>query len=206
MPRCPRTVKPNQPTFISILLAFLLSAVWSLSALAQTESDKLLAQVLAAVSAKPLDAVPFFERKISALFSRPLESKGTLSFKPPGVLEKLTLSPIRERVSVAQDTITIQSGEAAAKVVKLDGQPTLQAFAQGVRAVVAGDIKPIRQYFEPQMTGSFNQWNLRLVPIDSAMKRVLKHIVVSGQGAQVRLIETTELSGDINELTLLADR
>ena len=188
------------------MLVILFGSIASFPAAAQTESDKLLAQVLAAVSSKPMDAMPFFERKISALFSRPLESKGTLSFKPPGVLEKTTTSPIRERVSVANDTITIQSGDAAARIVRLEGQPTLQAFAQGVRAVVAGDIKPIRQYFEPQMTGSFNQWNLRLVPTDSTMKRVLKQIVVTGQGAQVRLIETTELSGDINELTLLADR
>ncbi len=195
---------PDRRLFLVLVVMF--GMVPWLPAAAQTESDKLLAQVLAAVSAKPLDATPFFERKISALFARPLESKGTLSFKPPGVLEKITTSPIRERVSVANDAITIQSGEAAAKIVRLEGQPTLQAFAQGVRAVVAGDIKPIRQYFEPQMTGSFNQWNLRLLPIDSAMKRVLKQIVVTGQGAQVRLIETTEISGDVNELTLLADR
>lgn len=188
------------------ICAALVMALWASVAGAQSESDKLLTQVLAAVSSKPIDATPFFERKISALYSRPLESKGTLSFKPSGVLEKLTSSPIRERVSVSNDTITIQSGDALAKVVKLEGQPTLQAFAQSVRAIMAGDVKPIRQYFDPHMTGSLNQWTLKLVPIDAAMKRMLKQIIVTGDGAQVKVIETTELSGDINELTLLANR
>jgi hypothetical protein len=184
-----------------------LVAVSTTSAFAQNDSEQLLIQVLNAVSAKPLDAMPFFERRMSSLFSRPLESKGTLSYKPPGILEKLTTSPIRERVTVAADLITIQSGDSAAvKMIKLDGQPNLQAFAKGLRAVMAGEIKPIRQYFDPLMTGSFEQWNLKLVPIDSAMKRALKQIIVTGQGAQVRVIETTELGGDVNELTLLADR
>ena len=56
------------------------------------------------------------------------------------------------------------------------------------------------------MAGSFNQWNLKLLPVESRMKLVLKQIVVTGQGAQVRTIETTEISGDVNELTLLSDR
>jgi hypothetical protein len=184
-----------------------LLAVSTTSTFAQNDSEQLLMQVLSAVSAKPLDATPFFERRMSSLYSRPLESKGTLSYKPPGTLEKLTTSPIRERVTVAADLITIQSGDSAAvKVIKLEGQPNLQAFTKGLRAVMAGEIKPIRQYFDPLMTGSFAQWNLKLVPIDSALKRALKQIIVTGQGAQVRVIETTELGGDVNELTLLADR
>ncbi len=203
---------PAMPTGLAIAVARLKSLVAILLCgfpailLAQTDSDKLLTQVLTAVSAKPLEATPFFERRLSALYSRPLESKGTLSFKPPATLEKLTTSPIRERVTVAADVITLQSGDNPAKTIKLDGQPSLQAFAQGLRALMAGEIKPIRQHFEPQMTGSFGQWNLKLLPIEPALKRALKHIVVTGQGGQVHVIETTELSGDVNELSLLADR
>ncbi len=191
----------------AVSIAAALVAVSTTSAFAQNDAEQLLTQVLNAVAAKPLDAMPFFERRMSSLYSRPLESKGTLSYKPPGILEKLTTSPIRERVTVAADLITVQSGDSAAvNMIKLDGQPNLQAFAKGLRAVMAGEIKPIRQYFDPLITGSFAQWNLKLIPIDSAMKRALKQIVVTGQGAQVRVIETTELGGDVNELTLLADR
>lgn len=168
-------------------------------------AEKLLAQVLAEVSAKPLNATPFFERRISTMFAKPLESRGTLTYKPPSSLEKLTTSPIRERVTLTPDTMTIQAGDSAApKVIKLDSQPGMQAFSNSLRGILAGDIKPIRQYFDAQMTGSAASWTLKLLPTDTGLKRAIKQVLVSGQGGQIKLIETTELGGDLNELTLIA--
>jgi hypothetical protein len=47
---------------------------------AQAGNDERLRRILLAVAARPLDAAPFLERRISPLYASPLELRGTLSF------------------------------------------------------------------------------------------------------------------------------
>lgn len=166
--------------------------------------DDTLNQVLAAVAKEPLTAAPFLERRLSPLFAKSLESRGTLTYKPPGHLEKLTTSPIREKLTITGDTITIESGSSAPKLIKLDAQKNLAAYAHGVRALLSGDSKPLQQYFDVKLSGTVAHWELKLSPTDEAIRRALRNIVISGDKGQIRVIETTELNGDSNELTILA--
>ncbi len=179
----------------------------SLSATAQTAApavvDDMLARVLAAVASQPLTAAPFIERRSSALSSSPLESRGTLSYQPSGSFEKRTVTPIQERLTVGVDAITIQGGQGAAQTIRLDAQPAMAAYAHGLRAVLAGDARPLRQHFETQLTGSLDNWEIRLRPRDAAVRRGLAQIVVRGERGQVQVVETTETGGDVNELTIL---
>ena len=55
------------------------------------------------MAAQPLNAAPFVERRTSVLFATPQESRGTLSYRPPGTVEKRTTSPIRETLTITAD-------------------------------------------------------------------------------------------------------
>ena len=92
--------------------------------------DERLRRVLAAVAAQPLAAAPFIERRLSALAATPLESRGTLSFNPAGLIEKQTTSPLRERVIISPETVTIDAGDGKPlTVIRLDAQGALPAMA-----------------------------------------------------------------------------
>ena len=163
----------------------------------------LLAQVLSAVARQPLVAVPFYERRMSALLNAPLESRGTLTYDAAGNLEKLTTSPIRESLALSADAITLRSGDAAPQVIRFESRPEMAGYVRGLRAVLAGDHQALRRHFEVRIGGSFNRWELKLAPLDEAMKRAIRQVVVTGEKGMVRVIETTQTGGDLNELTLM---
>lgn len=172
-------------------------------AVAPGATGDLLARVLAEVARQPLKAAPFIERRSSALTASPLESRGTLSYEPSGSVEKRTLKPIQERMTVGLDAITIQGAQGAAQTIRFEAQPAMAAYVHGLRAVLAGDAGPLRQHFDTQLTGSFDHWEIRLKPRDAAVRRGIAQIVVRGERGQVQVVETTETGGDVNELTIL---
>jgi len=197
--------------FAIITGAIVLGAFGALCAAAQTPpsmqdaGDERLRKVLAAVAGQTLVAAPFLERRVSPLYASPLESRGTLTYRPPGTIEKLTTSPIRETLIITTDTVTIDAGTGAAPtVLKLDTQGQLATYVTGLRAVVAGDDKQLRQAFDTRLTGSFDRWKLLLTPKGPAPRRGIRQILVSGTGAQLRQIETTEINGDVLDMTISA--
>ena len=166
--------------------------------------DERLRRVLAAVAAQPLAAAPFIERRLSALAATPLESRGTLSFNPAGLIEKQTTSPLRERVIISPETVTIDAGDGKPlTVIRLDAQGALTGYGLGLRALLSGNEKLLRQVFDTRMSGTFENWKVQLLPRDPALKRGIRHIMVSGSGARLRLIETSETGGDIIEMTII---
>jgi len=208
-PQAPRPAAPSRRALCArVLLGAALAAVPAARAqnqapLSGQAGEDLLAQVLAAVARQPLAAVPFYERRMSAMLAAPLESRGVLTYDAAGNLEKLTTNPIRESLALSADTITMRSGSAAPQTIRVDARPELAAYVRGLRAVLAGDRAALRRHFDVRIGGSFNRWELRLAPLDDAMKRAVRQIAVSGEKGLVRVIETTQSGGDLNELTLI---
>ena len=189
---------------------FALGLCGAMPVLAQARSaseeagDERLRRVLAAVAAQPLAAAPFIERRLSALAATPLESRGTLSFNPAGLIEKQTTSPLRERVIISPETVTIDAGDGKPlTVIRLDAQGALTGYGLGLRALLSGNEKLLRQVFDTRMSGTFENWKVQLLPREPALKRGIRHIMVSGSGARLRLIETSETGGDIIEMTII---
>lgn len=173
------------------------------AASADEVADERLRKVMTAVAGQPLTAAPFVERRTSVLFASPLESRGTLSFKPSGVIEKLTTSPQRESMTLTAETITLDAGNGAApQVIKMETQGPLTPYVQGLRAVLSGDEKLLRQVFDTRMTGSFDAWKIHLKPKGPAPRRGIKQIVIGGTGGKLHTIETTEINGDVQEMTI----
>ncbi len=194
---------------VIVLMGFCLIAASALDAQPPPPSVKpgkpdVVEQILAAVSRQPLTAVPFIERRMSALLSSPLESRGKLSFQPGGRIEKLTTSPVTESVVVADDSITIKTGTSAPTILRLDAQPDLANQVEVWRALLAGDANSLRRHFDIAVTGSFLRWELKLTPIDTRMQRTIRRIITTGERGTVRSIETTAADGEVSDLTLIA--
>ena len=190
---------------LATLCAFA-AAAQTPAGVADDAGDEGLRRLLGAVAGQPLTAAPFLERRISPLFATPQESRGTLSFKPPGTIEKRTTSPNRETLTLTADLVSIDPGTGAPPtVIKVDGQQgQLASYVTGLRAILSGDDKLLRQVFDVRMTGSSDNWTLQLQPKGPLPRRGIRKIIARGVGAQLRQIETTEINGDVVDMTLTA--
>lgn len=145
----------------------------------------------------------FREVKRLAALDEPLHSSGTLLYRRPGYLEKVTLFPHRERLVVDGDRLAITLGDEPPRVVELGGQPALRALIDAVRAPLAGDLAALQRTFEVGTEPAPRGWLLRLTPRDPAAARIVRQVSIHGEDADVASIRIVEASGD--EQLLLID-
>jgi hypothetical protein len=111
-----------------------------------------LLQAIGKLSGSGERRASFIEIKTSALLNAPLESRGTLVFRAPDVLEKITTSPQRERVRIEGGTLTLEGapvrGQAQRRVLALADVPLLAPLAESLRATLAGDLAALQRHYE----------------------------------------------------------
>ena len=112
-------------------------------------------------------------------------------------------SRIPERVTINTESMTIDGGGKLPTIIKLDAPGGMAGYSMGLRALLAGNEKALRQVFDSKFSGSFDNWTVQLLPKDPALRRGIRQIMVSGAGASLRVIETSEAGGDVLELTIL---
>jgi hypothetical protein len=104
----------------------------------------------------------------------------------------------------------MRAGEA---VIARDGKPPrrfalsrvpeLAGLQASFGALLAGDRAGIERSYTIAASGSRERWTLALVPKDKALAARVRDIVLHGQGAELRCIETRPTRGDLQR-TLLA--
>lgn len=145
----------------------------------------------------------FVEVRGSALLKAPLRLAGEYRRPNAGTLVREVRSPYRE-------TTTLRSGEA---VIARDGKtprrfalsrvPELAGLQSSFGALLAGDRVGIERTYTVAARGSRERWALTLVPKDKALAARVRDIVLYGQGAELRCIETRPAKGELQR-TLLA--
>ncbi len=149
----------------------------------------------------------FKERKYLAVLIAPLDSSGTLSFQAPGHLEKHTLKPKAESLVLDQGVLTIESKARNLKrTLVLQEYPAVWAFVESIRSTLAGDLPTLQRFYKVSLKGNANKWSMVLVPLDGRTRQMMSEIVISGRGARVAEIETTESSGDRTLMTIIEDK
>lgn len=144
----------------------------------------------------------FSEEKHIALLARPLRQAGTLYFERTRGIARLTRSPGPERIVLSTTTLRI---EKAGKVeeVPLDRSKTLRGFAVIFPALLRGDRAALEATFDLELEGSAKEaWSLTLWPKDPALCGLIRQVVVSGQGPEVRALRVEEVSGDVTDTRL----
>lgn len=191
------------------------------------------APVLAAIGAASRAGerrATFVEVKTSALLSVALESTGTLRFRAPDLLEKVTLTPQHERVRIEGDRLTIEAqapnGELRQKSMRPSDVPQLVPLIESLRATLAGDVAALERHYEvavvrePVRARPANDaarriarsladplaWTLQLVPRDAALRASVERLLMHGVGGEIGLVEFVEASGDRTELWITPSR
>ncbi len=147
--------------------------------LAQTRSDRAL----------------FVEKKFIAILDRPVESSGELVYTAPDRLEKRTLKPKPESMTVDTGVLTIERGRQKHRL-QLQDYPELAAFIDSIRGTLAGDRKALERNYRLSLDGTLERWTLELQPANEKMLAVIKRIRIAGARDAVRSIEIFQADGD----------
>jgi len=137
----------------------------------------------------------FVEKKSIAMLDKPVESSGELFYSAPDHLEKRTLKPKAESMTVDAGTLIIEHGRQKYRL-QLQDYPEVAAFIESIRGTLAGDRKALERNYRLSMDGTAEHWTLQLLPTDEKMQAVVRRIRIAGVRDVVRSIEITQADGD----------
>jgi hypothetical protein len=132
----------------------------------------------------------------------PVLSSGTLVFRHPGHLEKLTASPRPERMVIEAGRLTITDGQGQARTVALDAHPALQALATTMTATLAGDLEALRALFVVDDSGSQAAWRLVLHPAKPTLAHFITSVTLDGAQADLRGLRIVQANGDTETMQI----
>ncbi|MHB8534837.1 MAG: LolA-related protein [Sulfuricaulis sp.] len=141
------------------------------------------------------DHARFVEKKSIAMLDRPVESSGELFYTAPDHLEKRTIKPKPESMTVDGGTLVIERGRKKHQL-QLQDYPELAAFIDSIRGTLAGDRKALERHYRLSLEGTAEHWTLQLLPLDEKMLAVVKRIRIAGVRDVVRSVEITQSDGD----------
>jgi len=183
--------------------AALLLAALAPGALAQSQANpNLAATIMARLAALSDRDASFTEQKRLASLAAPLQSRGTLVFRHPAHLEKITVAPRPERLVIDQGKLSIISPGAAPQNVALDAHPALQAMATAIGAALAGDLPALLRVYVMEATGSVADWHIVLRPRSLALTRFITTITLDGAGSDLHSFAMVQGNGDSETLEI----
>jgi hypothetical protein len=148
----------------------------------------------------------FVERKYLKVLTAPLELSGTLTYTRPGGLEKRTLKPKPETLTVVDDKLTLENpARNELRVLKLQDYPVLWGFVESIRGTLGGDIKALERFYRVELEGGPAKWQLYLAPRDRKMNEVISLIRIDGSQARIDTIEVQEARGDRSVMKIYED-
>jgi len=143
----------------------------------------------------------FREEKQLALLKAPLVVEGTLSYRAPDYLRKEVQQPEHSLFEISGNSLRIETGKEQ-RTLSLDTHPLIRAFAESYRALLSGNGAILEQHFETELTGTLEDWTLRLLPRDKQARTYITAINIKGSGNHIRSTETIEASGDTTLMTI----
>lgn len=160
-----------------------------------------LTELMALMAQRPAGDAQFEEQRFVSGLDQPLRSSGTLSFKAPGRLARVTLKPREESFVVDGDKLTLErSGRV--RHVALDSVPELATMVAAIRGTLMGDGTVLQRHFQAQVSGSAGQWSLTLQPLDAKLAAIVKQMQMQGTQADLREVEVRLADGDRSVMTI----
>ena len=199
------------PSFYALSITLLISTIIFHSA--EAFDDKLLGDsnqicavdlrgLMVSLAGKKEKSARFKEEKFLKILEKPLRSEGTLRFQAPDYLEKITAKPEKERLVVKNELVTIFDQQDVSQTLSLDEYPPLKELLNGIRFILLGNLNALTKYYELDLKGNCNQWNLILVPISEPALNIIDRIVILGEKDNIKKITWVESNGDFTVMTI----
>lgn len=143
----------------------------------------------------------FTEKRRVEMLDRTLESSGRLSFRAPDEFIRETLRPLREKLAVAGNTVTMSRGERS-RTLQLDAVPEAAVIVEAVRGTLTGNRASLERHFGASVAGNAERWSLDLVPHEARLRGQVASIRILGRGATVREVQVLLADGDRSVMTI----
>jgi outer membrane lipoprotein-sorting protein len=181
----------------TLAVAFMLVGATGQAWTAQPDGSWGIDSLMQELAAREHSQARFVERKYLRVLKSPLELSGTLSYSRPGFLEKRTLKPKPETLTVDGDRLTLENpARNERRVLSLQDYPVLWGFVESMRATLGGDINALERFYRVELDGTADNWRLFLDPRERKMKEVISMVRIDGHHARIERIEVQEARGD----------
>jgi hypothetical protein len=161
-----------------------------------------LSRLMALLGASSHKTVWFDEEKRIGVLDVPLDQSGTLEYRGPGYLNKHVEVPEDQSFEIDGDRVRLVQPGRPTREMGLDELPVLRAFAEGLRALLAGNLGVLEQHYRLALAGEEQGWTLALKPLDGELAALIKGIEFSGRGGRVERITINESGGDSSVMRL----
>jgi hypothetical protein len=178
--------------------ALLLSGV---AAFGQQEPGNDLGELMHQLAGRRHGEVSFVEQHFLKVLKHPAESYGELTYDAPDRLEKRTIEPKAETLTLAGDVLTVARG-GRTRTLELKAYPTLAPLIESIRATLAGDLPTLERLFTVDFAGSIARWRLTLTPHDAQVAKAVSRVTIDGAGDTLTTVEIVETDGDRSLMTL----
>jgi len=185
-----------------IALAAIAWLLFALASPAAQAEDLQLSQLMHILSQNKSGKATFVEKKYIGIIDRPLISTGDLSFTAPDKLEKRTLTPRPESLTLNGDILVIDRPGKQRRTFSLEEHPEISAFIESIRGTLAGDLGALEKFYTLKLTGSLTQWQLVLTPRHQRLSNIFSRIRIGGSGADVKTISMDQSDGDHSEMVI----
>jgi hypothetical protein len=162
------------------------------------------AWILARIARPAPSRTPFVELRGSKLLKAPLRISGEYRHPDAATLVREVRAPYAETTTIRAGEATIERPGRATRRVSLARHPELAGIQSSFGALLAGDVAALRRHYRIDSDGRRDAWTLVLTPLDAAVAKRVRGIVLHGRGAELRCIETEPAGGGDTQRTLLA--
>lgn len=128
--------------------------------------------VLDSVAVTPPSRVYFREERHNPMLQDPMMLTGYLEYLGAGVLHKVIQTPFEEALLVDHDQVTIER-DGEVRRLALGRSRSLKTILVAIEAILSGDSNKLESIFDYELSGTSDEWSVRLTPIS---RRIAKHL------------------------------
>jgi hypothetical protein len=182
-----------------LLLAALLIAAPAAKAQTAWSLDVLMIQMAQVRAA----SASFTEQKTSPLLNTPLTTQGQLTYTAPDYMRKTTQGAAPQDFILDHDRITMSGGpDGKTHIFHTSDAPQIGGLVEGIRATLAGDEAALTRLYDVQLNGTATAWQLRLLPRDAKVAKLVRAITIAGSGERITSIDTASPDGGDSRMSI----
>ena len=86
--------------------------------------------------------------------------------------------------------------------MQVSAYPQAAPYVDAIRDTLAGNEAGLEKVFKVGFSGTREEWQLELVPLDREAARKIKQVEIEGAGDVIRSVEILQADGDRSVMTL----